>query len=111
MMTPLSVPENAIKEIHTTFESCKKYLSDEESLEKNVHLRLDILYKNLHKFSDIQKDVLDLIEKYGTYSDEPIILIEFIRDLCKELVPKLINCNPNFDLPLETCDFFNRTFD
>lgn len=111
IMTPLKVPENAIKEVNNIFKSYKSFLSDEESSELNFHRRLEILYKNLHKFGERKKDVLDLIEKYGTYSDPPIILIEFIRDLCNDLIPKLINCNPNFDIPSETSNFFNQVFD
>lgn len=110
MMTPINAPDDAVREVNEVFENCKKYLSDEDSLEKNFHTRLDILYRNLTEFGDKQKEVLDVIEKYGTYSDEPIILVEFIRDLCKELLPKLNYCYVDFNPPPETGAFFNRFF-
>lgn len=90
LITPFVPPKSAVEELNTLFNQCAENLSEKEATEKNFFERCRILYQNLDDLPDNQKpNVKSFIGKYGTISDKPIHMVEYIRDLVKELMPKL----------------------
>lgn len=90
LITSFVPPESVVEELNTLFNKCAENLSEKEAIEKNFFERCRILYQNLDDLPDNQKpNVKSFIGKYGTISDKPIHMVEYIRDLVKELIPKL----------------------
>lgn len=90
LMTPFVPPKSAVKELNTLFNQCAENLPEKEATVNNFFERCRILYHNLDILPSNQKSkVKSFIEKYGTISDKPIHMVEYIKDLVKELIPKL----------------------
>jgi len=90
LITPFVPPESAVKELNTLFNQCAENLPGKEATEKNFFERCRILYHDLNILPSNQKSkVKSFIEKYGTISAKPIHMVEYIKDLVKELIPKL----------------------
>lgn len=90
LMTPFVPLESVVEELNILFNQCAENFPEKEATEKNFFERCRILYQNLDDLPDNQKPkAKSFIGKYGTISDNPIHMVEYIRDLVKELIPKL----------------------
>jgi len=90
LMTPFTPPKSAVKELNTLFNQSAKNLPEKEATVNNFFERCRILYHNLNMLPNNQKSkVKYFVKKYGTISDKPIHMVEYIKDLVKELIPKL----------------------
>lgn len=91
LLTPFAPPASALKELASMFTQCADVLTNKEANEKNYFERCKILYYNLDKFADGQREqIVSFIKRYGTISAQPVELAEFARDLVKDLIPKLV---------------------
>ena len=81
----------AVKELVSLFARCASILTADEANEKNFFERCKILFRNLDKLTNntAREQVVSFVRRYGTISAQPIELAEFVRDLAKNLMPKL----------------------
>lgn len=91
VLMPFAPPPSAMKELASLFTQCASILTADESNEKNFFERCKILFRNLDKLTNnkARKQVVSFVQRYGTISAQPIKLAEFVRDLAKNLMPKL----------------------
>jgi hypothetical protein len=92
LMMPFSPPDSAVKELDKLFSQCSENLITEEASEVNFYERCGILYRNLDKFTgDRRAKIIDFIKRYGTISANPPEIAEFLSNLVKVLIPKLVD--------------------
>ena len=91
LMVPFrGLPETAGKELKTLYEVAKSYLDPGEAAEENNFERMAILYRRLSLFpGHLQARVKPFIAQYGTISDTPRDLAEFLDELAAALVLRL----------------------
>jgi len=91
VLMPFVPPACAVKELASLFARCASILAADEANEKNFFERCKILFRNLDKLTNnaTRKQVVSFVQRYGTISAQPIELAEFVRDLAKNLMPKL----------------------
>jgi len=90
LLTPFTPSTSTLNELNRLFAQCAQTLKDQEAEEKNYFERCKILYHNLNKFTDNKrKEIVSFIKRYGTISAQPVKLAEFIKDMAKDLIPKL----------------------
>jgi len=91
LMMPFSPPDSAVKELDKLFSQCSENLTIDEANEVNFYERCGILYRNLDKFTGNRRTkIVVFIQKYGTISANPPNIAEYLRDLVKVLIPKLV---------------------
>ncbi len=91
VLMPFVPPASALKEVESLFARCASILTADEANEKNFFERSKILFRNLDKLRNnaVRKQILSFIQRYGTTSAQLIELAKFVRDLAKNLMPKL----------------------
>ncbi len=91
VLMPFVPPASAVKELASLFVRCASVLTTDEANEKNFFERCKILFRNLDKLTNntAREQVVSFVRRYGTISAQPIELAEFMRDLAKNLMPKL----------------------
>ena len=91
LMVPLrGLPETASKELETLYEMAKAHLDPDEAAEKNTFERMAILYRRLSLFPGrLQARVKSFVAQYGTISDTPSDIAEFLDEFAAALVPHL----------------------
>jgi len=91
VLMPFVPPASAVKELASLFTRCASILAADEANEKNFFERCKILFRNLDKLTNntAREQVVSFVQRYGTISAQPIELAEFVRDLAKNLMPKL----------------------
>ena len=86
----LGLPQSAIRELDTLFNQCASELTAEESTEANVYERCRILSRQLYRFRDHRRGrIVAFFGKYGTRSQNPGDIAEFVAEMCADLIPKL----------------------
>ena len=90
ILTPFDLPEAAIRELNGLFSQCANELTEDESKEQNLVERCKILSTNLDRFQDARRGrIVSFIGRFGTVSDTPVNMVQFLRDLAAEILPKL----------------------
>ena len=91
VLMPFVPPASALKEVESLFARCASILEADEANEKNFFERCKILFRNLDKLKNntVRRRVVSFVQRYGTTSAQVIELAEFVRDLAKDLMPKL----------------------
>ena len=91
VLMPFVRPASAVKEVESLFVRRASILTADEANERNFFERCKILFRNLDKLTNntARGQLVSFVQRYGTISAQPIELAEFVRDLAKNLMPKL----------------------
>jgi len=91
LMVPFGgLPETAGKELNALYGMAKAHLDPAEAAEKNIFERMAILYRRLSLFpGPLQQRVKSFIAQYGTISDTPSDIAEFLDEFAAAVLPHL----------------------
>jgi len=91
---PLHVP--VVGEVYAIFETALIHIERSEAREQNIFERMAILYRGLDRFpGDLRKRVKSLMAQYGTVSDTPDDIAEFLEEFVLAISPNLQGKQPS----------------
>jgi len=92
IVTPFEgIPDSAKKQLEWLFEEAAEHLAADDRPEINEPERMAILYRSFESLPDeLRGRVKDFMERFGTISDSPVQIAEFVDELANAVVPKLL---------------------
>jgi hypothetical protein len=82
--------ELAAKHLESLFELARPHLQPGQADEQNVFERMAILYRTMHRFpGDLRSRVKTFIAQYGSISDTPNDIAEFLEEILRAISLRL----------------------